>query len=426
MNILWVSSSPIGPVSRILDLPYKGSSGTWIQTEYESIAKAKDVKMFFLCPIPNIPEGKVCKQETDEGIAFGVGYKPSISFGKPLPKRVTNEVSEIIQNINPDIIHIWGTESSFTASIASLPILIPKVIFIQGLIGMHRRYMGTKYVRDFNKYSKNTLLEKLKRAIKHRYYNRQIPLEQAAISSANNIITDNSFTKAYCESFAQPRFFHHFLYPNSIFYQKQWDYADTERFSIFTIFSADPSKGLSQLLKAVNIVKRSIPEVKLYIPGPFNLDKNNRIDIKRCSPFERWIYRYISANKLWDNVVFTGKLNPDQMQKHYLSSNVFVSPSCMEVHSSSVREAMAVGVPTISSFCGSVNEYIEHGKSGLIYRFEEEEVLARHLQEILRNPEYAIELGAQAHKRMSKPTDQTESLYKIYQEIIDSQNQDKQ
>ena len=37
MRILWVSTSPMGPASRILKMPSPGSSGGWIQSEYEAL-----------------------------------------------------------------------------------------------------------------------------------------------------------------------------------------------------------------------------------------------------------------------------------------------------------------------------------------------------------------------------------------------------
>lgn len=419
MKILWVAASPIGPASRILGLNYHGSSGTWIQSEYEELRLDDENKMSFICPIPtHYPNGFI-RKHSDEGVCFGISFSPKISFGKILPYKTINLIEEIISDINPDIIHIWGSESSFTATIAQLLPKFPKVIYIQGLIGMHERYMGYSYVREKQYFGKISLIEKLKDILRIKYYIRHIALEQDAISAVHNIITDNKFTKAYCNSFSSPTYYSHFLLPNTKFYEASWRYDKIEKNTLFTIFASNASKGLSQLLKALAIVRRTISDVKLYVPGPFSLDADGRIDKDHCSTFERWLYNYISENKLWNNIIFTGKLDVDGMRSHYLSCNAFISPSCMEVHSSSVREAMAVGAPTITSFCGSVIEYVNHGESGLVYRFEEEEVLAQYIIDVLTNADFAIGLGKNAKLSLEKKRQQQSlDLMSIYNTIL--------
>lgn len=419
MKILWVSASPIGPASRILGLNYHGSSGTWIQSEYEELRTDDENEIFFICPISTQNPNGLIRKQSDEGVCFGIPFSPKISFGKKLSNNTIKLIEEIITEINPDIIHIWGSESSFTATIAQLLPEFSKVIYIQGLIGIHERYMGYSYVREKQYFGKISLIEKLKDKLRNKYYIQHIAIEQDAISAAQNIITDNIFTKAYCNSFSSPTYYNHFLLPNKKFYEACWRYDYIKKNTLFTIFAANASKGLSQLLKAITIVKKTIPDVKLYVPGPFSLDANGRIDKDHCSTFERWLYNYISNNRLWNNIIFTGKLDVDGMRSHFLSCNAFISPSCMEVHSSSVREAMAVGAPTITSFCGSVIEYVNHGESGLIYRFEEEEILAQYIIDILKNSDLATKLGKNAKLALTnKRQQQSLDLMSIYNTII--------
>ena len=67
---------------------------------------------------------------------------PEMSFGiKPSPKML-HQISDTIQEIKPDIIQIWGTETVAQNAVASCATNIKKVVFIQGLIGIHARYYG--------------------------------------------------------------------------------------------------------------------------------------------------------------------------------------------------------------------------------------------------------------------------------------------
>lgn len=421
MKVLWISSAAIGPTSRILKLPYGGSSGSWIQTEYEALAKERSIQLVFMCPIRDLRNGIIIREESVEGTAYGIGYKALVPYGSNLPGTVSESVLRVVDDIKPDVIHIWGTESNFSAGCASLLHNYKTIIFIQGLIGMHQRYSDAHYVREKEYWGRVSLYQKFRSAIKRYYFKKHIFLEQRAIQSAENIITDNDFTRAYCKSFApSTTFYNHFLAPADIFYDIEWDINRCKKNTIFTIFGIDKTKGLPQLLKALNIVRNTIPDVRLMIPGPFNIDSNGKLDRKRCLPFERWCANYIDRNRLTDNVVFLGKLDRERMASNYREASCFVSPSGMEVHSSSVREAMAVGMPVISSLCGSVAEYIVHGQNGLIYRFEEEEVLAYYIIRILSDRSFAQKIGRQAKLKMNELKscdDMNKPLSEIYRSL---------
>lgn len=58
MKVLWVSNSPIGPSAEILGKEYQGSSGGWIQSEYEALDKTL-YQMFFLSTLPLVKRGEV-------------------------------------------------------------------------------------------------------------------------------------------------------------------------------------------------------------------------------------------------------------------------------------------------------------------------------------------------------------------------------
>ena len=50
MRVLWVSGRLIGPAATIINSDYKGTSGGWIQTEYEELNKT-DIEMFYLAGV---------------------------------------------------------------------------------------------------------------------------------------------------------------------------------------------------------------------------------------------------------------------------------------------------------------------------------------------------------------------------------------
>lgn len=424
MRILWVSTACIGPVAKILDMPQSGSSGGWIQSEYDAFIPTveNDTEMFFLCASRSIKKGDVLKKTSDIGTAYCVNL-PRISLGLEPSNKLFNSIKNIIDEVSPDIIHIWGTESNVVYAAAKAAPNIKKVLFIQGLLGIHYRYLNT-YISDISngieKLGKISITDKLKRRFSNIFWKKQVEFEQFIIKSCDNVIIDNKFSETYCKSVSQNINCHYrFLCPNQVFYNNKWDYDKCEKNTIFTVFNKAPIKALHQLLRAVAIVKHKYPDFKLLIPGPFSIKDGKLMDKKHLSEYECWVSDFIKDNHLEENIVFLGKLSPAEMAENISKCNVFVNSSCMEVHALSLRESMAVGAPSISSLCGSVIEYIKHGENGLIYRYEEHEMLAHLIESVFSNREFAEKLSKNAIETMkvSEGRDH-KKLLDIYHYII--------
>ncbi|HKP20371.1 MAG TPA: glycosyltransferase, partial [Thermoleophilaceae bacterium] len=80
-------------------------------------------------------------------------------------------------------------------------------------------------------------------------------------------------------------------------------------------------------------------------------------------------------------------------------SDVFVSASWAESFPLNVLEAMAAGVPIVATDVGGTGEAIEDGKSGLLVPARDPGALADALAALLRDPDRAAALGAEARER---------------------------
>lgn len=424
MRILWVSNSPIGPAADILNQTYGGSSGGWIQSEYEKFDNKKgNAEFFFLSTLASVKKNDVLKKTGDKGTLYCINA-PRIQYGIIPSRRVIDLIEGIIQEIHPDIIQIWGTETWLSYAVSCCLPSIPKVIFIQGLIGMHQRYLGGYFGNmpiDKN-YNKNIpLFSRLKEMIRRVNFKKQASIEAKTLCNCGNVITDNDFSKAFCESVSSNiNCFEHSLEPNKVFFTRHWEAEKCNRFSVFTVYGSSAEKGTQNLLKALSILKKSFPDIELVIPGPYAINSEGRLSSQSKDSFQIVLQNMISSLGLENNVRFTGKLNPVQMSDEMVKANIFVNPSCMEVHALSLREAMAVGVPCVSSMCGSVNGYLKHGYNGFIYRYEEYEVLAFYIKKLFENIMLEKEVSDNAVKTMQTTNDNSLSLEEIYAQIIRS------
>lgn len=414
MRVLWVSGRLIGPAATIINSDYKGTSGGWIQTEYEELNKT-DIEMFYLAGV------KSSSVVNKTGNVYCVKL-PDISNGIKAPKRLVAEVEHVISEISPDVIQLWGTETCLHEAVSRIMPHIPKVIYIQGIIGVHERYRGGYMDRADKSYGRSIpFVKRAEQKIRKIAFKRQADIERIILERCKNVILDNDFSRAYCFSVDENiRSFNRQLNANKCFRNETWDIRSISRNTLFTVFGGSPDKGLHQLLKALILVKREIPDVKLRVPGSFALDENGKVARRKASSYEKWISKFIYNNNLAENVVFIGAKTQEVMAKEAKNAHIFVNPSCMEVHALSLREAMTVGVPCISSLCGSVSEYLHSGDNGILYRYEDYEVLAYNIVKLLKNDDLACRLGKNARIDMLEAYSNTKSipLKEIYIEIV--------
>ena len=96
-------------------------------------------------------------------------------------------------------------------------------------------------------------------------------------------------------------------------------------------------------------------------------------------------------------------------------------PSAIENHSSSLKEAMMVGMPCVSSKVGGVPEYVNHGENGYLYNFEDYTVLAEYISRIFDDDNLALELSKNAHdtiKQMHDSDDVLKNIVDIYGKLV--------
>lgn len=159
----------------------------------------------------------------------------------------------------------------------------------------------------------------------------------------------------------------------------RWDYDACEKHSILVLYGA-PLKGFDMLLRALPTVLERFPDTKVYVMGMRcryrKLRGIRRWIMNQAPDYDWYVQSLIEQYHLKDHLVFCGYLSAEQVKSRLLKTNVFVSPSSIENHSTALGEAMITGVPSISSCVGGLQEMIQHGEDGFLYPFDEPYILA--------------------------------------------------
>ena len=148
--------------------------------------------------------------------------------------------------------------------------------------------------------------------------------------------------------------------------------------------SADtPLKGLRYLLKAVADVSTT-HDVKLTVVGT----------PKKNGDIERLVGRLGVGNR----ITFTGRIDNGEFVRHYARAAIAVVPSLYEGFGIPAGEAMACGVPVISSTGGALPEVV--GDSGVLVPPGDAVALAREIRGLFDHPERARAVGQAGFKRV--------------------------
>src|SRR5262249_11282038 len=145
-------------------------------------------------------------------------------------------------------------------------------------------------------------------------------------------------------------------------------------------------KGLLELLQAAREILKRLPEARLLVVGPFDLEKPDALktaDIAR-------------ASGIAEQCVFTG-LRHD-MPALYALLDFFVLPCQREGFPGSVLEASSMSVPCVVTDVRGCREAVTHGQNGLLVPRGDVRALSEAILAILTNRPKAEQMGARGRQ----------------------------
>jgi len=117
-------------------------------------------------------------------------------------------------------------------------------------------------------------------------------------------------------------------------------------------------------------------------------------------PEEAW--ERLDAYDAEENVIYLGEVDADMLRDLYRHARAFVLSSDEEGLGLVLLEAMASGVPVVSTDCGGPSTLIDSGVTGLLTRVADADALTDAVQRILEDPRQARKMGEAGRKRAVK------------------------
>lgn len=167
-------------------------------------------------------------------------------------------------------------------------------------------------------------------------------------------------------------------------------------------------KGIYDLLPATAELAKTIPDIRLIVVGPGEVEEAAGL-----------------AQQLGiaGQVEFVGPKYGLEKLKYLQQGWCFCLPSYAEVFPVVVLEAMASGLPVVSTFTGGVPDAVENGHNGLLVPAGDQQALAAALSRLLLDGSLRQSMGEANKQRALERYDVSVSaakLYQIYKQVCSS------
>lgn len=416
MKVLWLCNMPLPDATKAFGLN-SGFGGGWLSAEFEQLKEKEDIELFACFPLRGTKE--VQKVSMNGATHYSIPRKVHSFFR--YDSTMEQFFKSVVEEIQPDIIHIHGTENTPAWSLMKACLDQIYVVSLQGIISMiayHQHaclpnyWQKSRTIWDF--------LSKCSPKSRAKMYRIGGKYEQKVIQRADYIMGRTEWDKICAEMLGSKG---KYVYAPRIlrepFYHADWRYESCQKYRIFSSAASTSIKGAHFLLEACSLLVKDYPDLQICFAGsdPYSGGIKKRF---RRSGYEKYIHQLIRKYGLNENVVYLGGLSAEKMAEEMKKANVYVHPASIDNSPNALAEAMMVGTPCIASYSGGIPSMLKDKTEGLLYQYDAPYLLAYYIRQIFEDSDFAGMLSQNAKKRAMKDHDKSnaEITYNLYQEII--------
>jgi glycosyltransferase involved in cell wall biosynthesis len=170
-------------------------------------------------------------------------------------------------------------------------------------------------------------------------------------------------------------------------------------------------KEIETLLKSLDLVRRTVPEVHLQLAG--------RVSSQDYLAELQW---YIQTQDLQQHITFSGLLSRSDLLEAYARCSILVLSSRQENAPMAIIEAMAAGKAVVATEVGGVGELVDEGQTGYLVPVGAADRMAQRIIALLKHPERRQAMGRRARDkaRARFSLDSVASQYRtLYRHLAD-------
>lgn len=391
------------------------ASGTWLKAMASLLVNTGEIELY------NISQAAVKNSMRHDSQLINQWLVPNDSpksNGLPSSK-IIQEIKGIVKEIEPDIIHIWGTEYYWALLTARGYIGGNVILEIQGLKFTIEKYCfsGLSLIDILKCFGIKEFLKPSRSLIGLKYlYRKWGKFEKEMLMKHNMISTQSNWVRAYVKTVNPTAR----IFETSVSLRKEfcdankWEISRCIPYQIFTSVSSLMSfKGLHILLEAIAILKKRYNQINLVIAGTV-------LSGIRQGGYTKWLKNKIKRIGIEQNVFWIGALDAKNLITQMYRANVFVIPSFVESYCLAFDEALTVGVPTVASFAGAMPELATHEKTALFFSPGDVIMCANTIERLFEDRNYADMISQNAYdsKKLKANKNIADEQLLIYSNVL--------
>lgn len=206
-------------------------------------------------------------------------------------------------------------------------------------------------------------------------------------------------------------------------YRRKFDLPEDKTIILF-VGSIQHRKGVDLAIDAFVEVQSNFEDIYLLLVGPYEKEENPSYD----ADFISGIQLTLEGSGVSDKVRFLGMVEDRQaLAEIYRVSDIFIFPSRREGLGNVVLEAMASGLPVVSSALPVLKNVITDQVNGLTVPIDDSKGISEAIHNIIDHPFEADKLGVSARQYILKNhtfSTWEKDLTNIYRRLIDQDEND--
>ncbi len=177
--------------------------------------------------------------------------------------------------------------------------------------------------------------------------------------------------------------------PNGVELDRFYPAETTEKpgvLRLLTVGRLSVTKRIEMLIDAVEILHRTACKLHLTVVGGGKMEHQFR--------------KIVTERELSDVIEIVGRMDSEKMPEVYRNNDIFISASMQEGMSNAMLEAMASGLPIVTTRCEGLAELIDG--NGLIVEQDNIEGIAKAVKRLADDPELYKRMSTAARKQTEK------------------------
>jgi len=354
MKVLWFSPTP----SLYGQNTIHHNGGGWVASLQRILRETSDIEL------------GVAFEHSDESFKFvedGVSYFPININNRPVQKirRKLGSVNEcdaliahakqIIIDYDPDLIHVFGSESCF--GLLSALTEIPVIIHMQGSLPA---YANARFPPGYNKLdliraSRGNPLRLYRLVSNDRAFMQRALREEGVLGNCQHFMGRTEWDRAITSVY-NPKATYDYcaeaLRSEFIEETRPWNPRKTPEIRLVSTLSTPLYKGVDLILKTAQVLRHKI---------------GRKIHWQIFGISDAWLQEAKTQIRAKDcGVKFLGVAKASIIRDALLAADMYVHPSYIDNSPNSLCEAQVLGVPVVATDVGGISSLITHASTGYL------------------------------------------------------------